>query len=199
MPEDQRALHNNLAQAVQAEGNAVCGQLEATENGLHDRMDDMGARLERLLEYHEREPPPAPPDDLQLMARLSQKRILVRSMDALLAEHSGARPPRGLTKGEKAAQLVQQLPREKVRRLLVAADEPGQRASKRAKSVPPAQGSPPHTQTTLTSMFTAARSSGADSGADSAASTTAPVSPSSAPSLPAEEAREGSHDSLVWF
>ena len=193
VPEGQRALHDNLAQAVQAEGNAVCAQLEAAEEGLHERLDEMGARLERLLAYHEREPPPAPPDDLQLMARLSH-RVLVRSMDTLLAEHSGARPPRGLTKGEKAALLIEQLPREKVSRLLVSANEPGQRASKKAKSVPPA-----HTQTTLTSLFTAARSSGADSGADSAASTTAPVSP--APSLPAEEAREGSRsdDSLVWL
>ena len=123
-------------------------------------------------------------------------------MDALLAEHSGARPPRGLTKGEKAAQLVQQLPREKVRRLLVAADEPGQRASKRAKSIPPAQGSPPHTQTTLTSMFSVPRSNdSADSGAERAASATAPVSPSSAFSRPAGEANEAtqSEDSLVWL
>ena len=192
VPEDQRALHDNLEQAVQAEGNAVCAQLEAAEEGLHERLDEMGARLERLLAYHEREPPPAPPDDLQLMARLSH-RVLVRSMDTLLAEHSGARPPRGLTKGEKAALLIEQLPREKVSRLLVSANEPGQRASKKAKSVPPA-----HTQTTL-SLFTAARGSGAESGADSAASTTAPVSP--ALSLPAEEAREGSRadDSLVWL
>ena len=123
-------------------------------------------------------------------------------MDALLAEHSGARPPGGLTKGEKAAQLVQQLPREKVRRLLVAADEPGQRASKRAKSIPPAQGSPPHTQTTLTSMFSVPRSNdSADSGAERAASATAPVSPSSAFSRPAGEANEAtqSEDSLVWL
>ena len=190
VPEGQRALHDNLEQAVQAEGNAVCAQLEAAEEGLHERLDEMGARLERLLAYHEREPPPAPPDDLQLMARLSQKRVLVRSMDTLLVEHSGARPPRGLTKGEKAALLIEQLPREKVSRLLVSADAPEQRASKKAKSVPPA-----HTQTTLTSLFTAARSSGADS----AASTTAPVSP--ALSLPAEEAREASRsdDSLVWL
>ena len=182
VPEGQRALHDNLAQAVQAEGNAVCAQLEAAEEGLHERLDEMGARLERLLAYHEREPPPAPPDDLQLMARLSH-RVLVRSMDTLLAEHSGARPPRGLTKGEKAALLIEQLPREKVSRLLVSANEPGQRASKKAKSAPPV-----HTQTTLTSL---ARSS--------AASTTAPVSP--ALSLPAEEAREASRsdDSLVWF
>ena len=195
VPEGQRALHDNLAQAVQAEGNAVCAQLEAAEEGLHERLDEMGARLERLLAYHEREPPPAPPDDLQLMARLSH-RVLVRSMDTLLAEHSGARPPRGLTKGEKAALLIEQLPREKISRLLVSADAPEQRASKKAKSVPPA-----HTQTTLTSLFTAARSSGADSGADSAASTTASVSPSSALSLPAEEAREAnrSDDSLVWL
>ena len=133
VPEDQRALHDNLAHTVRSEGNAVCAQIEATENGLHDRLDDMGARLERLLAYHEREPPPAPPDDLQLMARLSHKRVPVRSINSLLAEHSGARPPRGLTKGEKAALLIEQLPREKVSRLLVSADAPEQRASKKGE------------------------------------------------------------------
>ena len=42
VPEGQRALHDNLAQAVQAEGNAVCAQLEAAEEGLHERLDEMG-------------------------------------------------------------------------------------------------------------------------------------------------------------
>ena len=200
VPEGQRALHDNLAQAVQAEGNAVCAQLEAAEEGLHERLDEMGARLERLLEYHEREPPPVPPDDLQLMAQLSHKRVPVHSMDALLADHTGARPPRNLTKGEKAALIVEQLPRDKVSRFLVDANEPGrQRAGKRVK---PAQ---PHAQTTLLSLCKAARGNGADTGADSTVSTSAdtgaPGSPSSALSLPAETSTEASlsDEGLVWL
>ena len=71
VPEGQRALHDNLLQTVQAEGNLVCSHLEAAEEGLPERLDEMGARLERLLDYHER---PVPPDDLQIMAQLSHRR-----------------------------------------------------------------------------------------------------------------------------
>ena len=196
VPEGQRALHDNLLQTVQAEGNLVCSHLEAAEEGLHERLDEMGARLERLLEYHEREPPPVPPDDLQLMAQLSHKRVPVRSMDALLADHTGARPPRNLTKGEKAALIVEQLPRDKVSRFLVDANEPGrQRAGKRVKTAQP------HAQMTLLSLCKAAR--GDDSGADSTASTGsgAVSSPSSAPSLPAENGTETSlsDEGVVWL
>ena len=93
---------------------------------------------------------------------------------------------------------MDQLPRDKVSRFLVDANELGrQHAGKRAKT---AQS---HAQTTLLSLCKAARGNGADTGADSTVSTSAdtgaPGSPST--SLPAETSTEASlsDEGVVWL
>ena len=175
VPREQLALQEEVVHAVQEDGNQTRVQLEGVEEGLHGRLDEMEYRLGKLLEYHE-EAPPSKPGDLQLMARCL-KQIKVRRMNEVLAKF-GDRPA-GLKKEDKAALLIERVPREDLLRLLESPDalvEPPMAKRAKTTAAPQPTATPPKT---LLEMFklpkgkeetdTSSTSAGA-SGAESPAS-----------------------------
>ncbi len=69
MPKEQLALEESLVHAVAENGNQTRVLLAGVEEGIHARMDQMDTKLDRLLEHHEKAPPPTREGDLELMAR----------------------------------------------------------------------------------------------------------------------------------
>ena len=186
VPREQLALQEEVVHAVQEDGNQTRVQLEGVEEGLHERLDSMETSLGKLLDYHDTAPP-SNPGDLQLMARCL-KQIKVRRMNEVLAKF-GDRPV-GLKKEDKAALLIERVPRDDLLRLLGSPEahvEPPQ--AKRAKTAVATQPTAAPTRT-LADMFnmrkgrketdslsTSAGASGAESPASSRSG--APASASS--------------------
>ena len=200
VPEGQLALRDHLKHTVCDEGNTVRVQLEAAEERLHARLNDLDDRMGRLLAYHDQEPPPSQMGELKLMALL-QRTVPVQAMDACLAEHCGARPSRGMFKSEKAAILVRELPRAKLDKLLAREEHASAVRPPPVKRMRTTQ-SLPMKQTLLDGFKKpVAGADGSDSVASTSADTGAPASPSSAPSLPAETGTETSFsdEGILWL
>jgi len=113
VPAEQLALEA-VGNVVAEDGNETRVQLSVVEEGIHTRIDAMSSRLDRVLDCAE--PPPSQAGDLQLMARL-QKLCKVGRMNSLLKEH-GIQHEVGLKVADKAALLVQKVPRDRLLEIL---------------------------------------------------------------------------------
>ena len=113
VPAEQLAMEA-VGNVVAEDGNETRVQLSVVEEGIHARIDAMSSRLDRVLDHSE--PPPSQSDDLELMARL-QKLCKVRRMNSLLNEHS-IKHEVGLKVADKAALLVQKVPRDRLLEIL---------------------------------------------------------------------------------
>ena len=112
--------------------------VERAEHGLHARFDGLEAEVKRLLEYHEKAPPSTAPDDLQLMARIL-KEVKVGRMNAILKDLRMHRPT-GLKKEDKAALMLNKMPRDRLLRILAGlAQEPASDQGPPAIFEPPAR------------------------------------------------------------
>ena len=134
VPQEQLALQAALEQAVEEDGNQTRLQLTSVEEGLHARLDDISQRVDALGQQN----PPATsalaaPGDLQLMARV-QKSFKVARMNAILEECSVERPP-GMKMADKAALIVEKVPRDRLLNFLEVPDE-GAPATKMARTQP---------------------------------------------------------------
>ena len=134
VPQEQLALQAALEQAVEEDGNQTRLQLTSVEEGLHARLDDISQRVDALRQQN----PPATsalasPGDLQLMARV-QKSFKVARMNAILEECSVERPP-GMKMADKAALIVEKVPRDRLLNFLEVPDE-GAPATKKARTHP---------------------------------------------------------------
>ena len=113
VPAEQLAMEA-VGNVVAEDGNETRVQLSVVEEGIHTRIDAMSSRLDRVLDYSE--PPHSQSGDLELMARL-QKLCKVRRMNSLLNEHS-IKHEVGLKVADKAALLVQKVPRDRLLEIL---------------------------------------------------------------------------------
>ena len=113
VPAEQLAVEA-VGNVVTQDGNQTRVQLSVVDEGLHTRLDAIDSRLNRALESAE--PPPSQAGDLQVMARL-QKLCKVGRMNSLLKEHD-IHYEVGLKVADKAALLVQKLPRDRLLEIL---------------------------------------------------------------------------------
>ena len=113
VPAEQLAVEA-VGNVVTQDGNQTRVQLSVVDEGLHTRFDAIDIRLNRALESAE--PPPSQAGDLQVMARL-QKLCKVGRMNSLLKEHD-IHYEVGLKVADKAALLVQKLPRDRLLEIL---------------------------------------------------------------------------------
>jgi len=113
VPAEQLAMEV-VGNAVAEDGNETRVPLSVVEEGIHTRIDAMSSRLDRVLDCAE--PPPSQAGDLQVMARL-QKLCKVGRMNSLLKEHD-IHYEVGLKVADKAALLVQKLPRDRLLEIL---------------------------------------------------------------------------------
>ena len=112
---EQLALEATVVHAVADDGNETRVQLSMVEEGIHTRMDAIVAAM-ASTPAHCSEPPKGQAGDLELMARL-QKMCKVRRMNSLLKEHD-IHYEVGLKVADKAALLVQKLPRDRLLEIL---------------------------------------------------------------------------------
>jgi len=111
---EQLAAVEAVGDVVADDGNETRVQLSVVDEGLHTRLDAIDSRLNRVLDCAE--PPPSQAGDLQVMARL-QKLCKVGRMNSLLKEHD-IHYEVGLKVADKAALLVQKLPRDRLLEIL---------------------------------------------------------------------------------
>jgi len=112
---EQLALEATVVHAVADDGNETRVQLSMVEEGIHTRMDAIVDAM-ASTPAHCSEPPKGQAGDLELMARL-QKMCKVRRMNSLLKEH-GIQHEVGLKVADKAALLVQKVPRDRLLEIL---------------------------------------------------------------------------------
>jgi len=113
VPAEQLAVEA-VGNVIAEDGNQTRVQLSVVDEGLHTRLDAIDSRLNRVLDCAE--PPPSQAGDLQVMARL-QKLCKVGRMNSLLKEHD-IHYEVGLKVADKAALLVQKLPRDRLLEIL---------------------------------------------------------------------------------
>ena len=95
------------------------------------KIDDLGAKMDKLLEYHEKVPP-SNPDDLGLMERVLAN-FKVRRMNAILQQFNVERP-KGVKREGKAALIVKSVPRGDLLNLFEAPADPEEPKKKKEKS-----------------------------------------------------------------
>ena len=111
------------------DGNETRVQMASFEEGVHARLDDISRQVEALRTQGQAAPPAqTAPGDTQLMARV-QKSFKVSRMNAILKECNVARRP-GLRMADKAALIVEEVPRGRLVEFLESAREEAPPAKK---------------------------------------------------------------------
>ena len=118
-------LHGRTQSVVMMEG-------ERTRTTVEERCDGLEAKVDKLLEYHEKVPP-SNPGDLDLMEKVLNK-FKVGMMNGILQQFEIERPA-GVKREGKAALIVKHVPRTELLKLLV--EEP---PTSSASSNEPARG-----------------------------------------------------------
>ena len=100
-------------------------------------MHDIDKKLDKVLDYHEKAPPKSQEGDLELMARL-QKMCKVGRMNTMLKEFCIDHPA-GLKMADKAALLVQTVPRDRLLETLASGSQepPTKRATRGSAGLDP--------------------------------------------------------------
>jgi len=140
VPPEQIALQAAVQHSVSEDGNETRVQLASVEDGLHVRLDDISQRLDALLTHNPAAVPTrTSPGELQLMARV-QKSFKVARMNAILKECKVERQA-GMKMADKAALIVEKVPRDRLLNFLGASDEdaPAKKKS-RTEPIVPASG-----------------------------------------------------------